>query len=82
MVGSECSRNIAIWEQDGHSRVGLARLSTHSVEPSGKVHGPPGGTLVSLAGSHNPVGAVSFGQAMLVASWSFFGKSRKGTSAP
>ena len=37
----------------------------------GKVHLPPGGTLVSPAGSCNLVGAVSIGQAMPVANWSF-----------
>ena len=74
--------DIAIWEQDSHSQVGLARLSAQAVEPSEKFYCPPGGTLVSPAGSHNPVGAVSFEQAMLVANWPFFGKGRMGRSAP
>ena len=41
-----------------------------------------GGALVSPVGSHNFVGAVSIGQAMLVANWPFLGKSRTGRSAP
>ena len=64
--------DIAIWELDGLSRVGLARQIAQSGGSSEKVHRPPGGTLVSPAGSHNLVGAVSFGQAMLVAIWPFF----------
>ena len=32
--------------------------------------------------SHNPARAVSFGQAMLVANWPFFGKSHMERSAP
>ena len=72
---------LIIHEQDGHSRVGLARLSAQSVEPLGKVH-RPGETLVSPAGSHNPVGAVSFVQTVLVADWPFFGKSHRGDRPP
>ena len=37
---------------------------------------------MSLAGSHNLVGAVSIGQAMLVANRPFFGKSRRGDRSP
>ena len=61
---------------------GLARLSAQSVEPPGKVHLPSGGTLVSPAGSHNLVGAVSIGQDMLVANRPFFGKSCTGDRPP
>ena len=62
--------------------LGLARLSTQSMEPLGKVHLPPGGMLVSPAGSHNLVGAVSIGQAMLVANRPIFGKSCRGDRPP
>ena len=61
---------------------GLARLSAQSVEPPGKVHLPLGGTLVSPTGSHNLVGAVSIGQAILVANRPFLGKSRRGDRPP
>ena len=48
------------------------------MEPPGKVHLPPEGTLGVPVGSHNLVGAASIEQAMLVANWPFFGKSRRG----
>ena len=80
-------RGVNPWTSPSGSRTaflysGQGRLSAQSVEPLGKVHLPPGGTLVSPTGSHNLVGAVSFGQAMLVANWPFFGKSRRGDRAP
>ena len=80
-------RGVNPWTLPSGSRTafpysGLARLSAQSVEPPGKVHLPPGGTLVSPTGSHNLVGAVSFGQAILVANRPFFGKSRRGDRPP
>ena len=80
-------RGVNPWTSPFGSRTalpysGLARLSAQSVEPPGKVHLPPGGMLVSPAGSHNLVGAVGIGQAMLVANRPFFGKSRMGGRPP
>ena len=60
---------------------GLARPSTQSMEPLGKAHLPPGGMLLSPAGSHNPAGAASIGQAMPAAT-SPPGKSRRGDRPP
>ena len=82
VVGSENPRTSPSGSRTAIPYSGLARLSAQSVEPPGKVHLPPGGTLVSPAGSHNLVGAVSIGQAMLVANWPFFGNIRRGDRPP
>ena len=73
---SRVVRGVNPWTSPSGSRtafpyLGLARLSAQSVEPPGKVHLSPGGTLVSPTGSQNLVGAVSIGQAMLVANRPF-----------
>ena len=80
-------RGVNPWTSPSGSRTafpcsGLARLSTQSVEPLGKVYLPPGGTLVSPAGSHNLVGAVSIGQAMLVANRPFLERAIREIGPP
>ena len=82
VVGDENPRTSPSGSRTVNPYSGLARLSAQSVEPPRKVHLPPGGMLVSPAGSHNLVGAVSIGQAMLVANWPFFGKSHRGDRPP
>ena len=67
VVGGVNPRTSPSGSRTAFPYLGLARLRAQSMEPLGKVHLPPGGTLVSPAGSHNLVGAVSIGQAMLVA---------------